>query len=108
MTRKAKVKNRRVNILIPDALYHEIVVKRKWKLSGTIREALDDVVSQEKIIFSVSPETKDLYHQIFSNSDCLDSDLEPYLRIALGQYLEQVINSKVGALSDLREKLAKG
>jgi hypothetical protein len=108
VSKKSPKKNKRVNILIPEELYEEIVVKRKWKLSGTVREALDDVISQEKIIFSVSPETKDLYHQIFSESDCMDRDLEPYVRDALAQYLEHVIHKKVGALSDLKEKLAKG
>ena len=65
---------KRVNIMLPETMYNEIVRKRKQKLSGTI--VLEDALSDETVTLSVSTETKALYHEIFNKRQCTDKDIE--------------------------------
>ena len=105
MKKTEKEKIKRVNITIPESYYNEIVKKRKWKLSGTIREALEDSLSQDKIILSVSKETKELYHQIFNKSHYSDQEIEVYFRKALKSLLDDFIDETNKDLIELRKKL---
>ncbi|NRA47050.1 MAG: hypothetical protein HRU09_19040 [Oligoflexales bacterium] len=96
---------KRVNILIPESMYEEIVNNRNLKLSSTVREALEDSLAEHKITFTVSDETKSLYHKIYDCCDCSDADLEPFLRKGLRDYLDHEIKAKVSELEELRDRL---
>ena len=96
---------KRVNILIPESMYNEIVINRNMKLSSTVRESLEDSLADHKVTFSVSPETKSLYHQIYDRCDCKDSEIEPFFRKGLRDFLDHVIKAKVSELEEIRDRL---
>ena len=95
---------KRVNILIPEEIYNEIVINRNLKLSGTVREALEDSLAEHKITLSVSQETKEIYQEIFSQCLCSDSDIEPYLRKCLEEFLDGEIKKKISKLEQIKNK----
>ena len=100
-----KTKLKRVNILIPESMYEQIVKERGWQLSGTVREALEDILSSYKVTISVSEETRDLYQSIFNETHFSDTDFEPFFREALGKFLESAIDRKVQNLKELQGRL---
>jgi hypothetical protein len=99
-----KVKMKRVNVIIPES-YHSEIAKRGLKLSGVVREALEDQLNPDTITLSVTKEIHDLYMQLFSMSECNDADFAPYLKKALKEYVEDVINKRDTELHRIKEKL---
>lgn len=91
--------------MIPEHMYNEIVKERGWKLSSTIREALEDSLNMHKITLSVSSDTKELYQHIFNYSDACDTDIEPFLRKALKEFIDAYMSKKFAALNELKERL---
>lgn len=102
MTDKAKMK--RVNVIIPES-YHQEIQERGLKLSGVVREALEDQLNPDTITLSVTKEIHDLYMQLFSMSECNDADFAPFLRKALTEYVEEIINNRETKLHAIKEKL---
>ena len=74
-------------------------------LSGVVREALEDQLNPNTVTISVSEKTHELYMQIFSESNCQDSDFEPYLKKALQSFIDEIIDNKVEKLKALKDKL---
>ena len=97
--------NKRGNIIIPES-YHKEIHKRGINLSGLVREAIEDQLSEETITISVSKETHKLYRQIFNETESDDSDFEPYLKGALQQFVDFLIDSKVQNLKKLKNQLS--
>ena len=95
---------KRVNVIIPEEYYSEIQ-SRGLKLSGVVRDALEDQLNPNTVTISVSEKTHELYMQIFSESNCQDSDFEPYLKKALQSFIDEIIDNKVEKLKALKDKL---
>ncbi len=95
---------KRVNVIIPHEYYDEIQ-SRGLKLSGVVREALEDQLNPNTVTISVSEETHRLYMQIFNESNCNDSDFEPYLKKALQDFIDKIIENKVQKLKNIQSKL---
>jgi len=60
-------------------------------MSGFIRDLIDDRLSDHIITLNVTEETKALYDRVISMSPTGDMELEPHLRTALKNVLEQNI-----------------
>jgi len=101
-----KKEMKRVNVIIPKE-YHEEISKRGLKLSGVVREALEDQLNPDTITLSVTKEIHDLYMELFSLSECNDKDFAPFLRKALVAYTEEVINKRESQLLKIKSKLLK-
>tara|TARA_R110000868_G_scaffold162630_2_gene394079 strand:- start:45 stop:305 length:261 start_codon:yes stop_codon:yes gene_type:complete len=70
-------------------------------ISGYIRDLIDDRISNDTIVLSVSGETKKLYDQVISNSGQTDLDLEPYVVDAL----KIMIKDKISEMQKLHDSL---
>ena len=77
---------------------HEIGVN----MSGYIRDLIDDSLSDHVITLTVDQETRSLYDRVISMSSQGDAELEPYLRSALKNLLDQNIKE----MQKLQKKLA--
>ena len=97
---------KRVNVIIPEEYYDE-VHKRGHKLSGIIREALEDALNPDTITISVTEETKNIYLELFSNSECNDKEFEPFLREALKKYISLLMDNREDRLKELQDELDK-
>ncbi|OIQ17542.1 MAG: hypothetical protein BM556_12120 [Bacteriovorax sp. MedPE-SWde] len=97
---------KRVNVIIPQR-YHDEIMKRGLKLSGVVREALEDQLNPETITLSVSSSTHDLYMELLNGQGCSDKEFEPFLRKALSQYVEYIIEQRQTSLHKIKEKLEK-
>ena len=96
--------HKRVNITIPTS-YHEEVHKRGINLSGLVREAIEDQLSENSITISVSKETHSLYRQIFNETQSDDSEFEPFLKKALQEFIDFLIQNRVESLEEIKQKL---
>lgn len=101
-----KSPNKRVNILIPES-YHAKVHEMGINLSGLVREAIEDRLSEKTITLSVSKETHRLYQQIFNETNSSDSEFEPYLKNALQQFVDYLIKNRVTSLENIKSQLKK-
>lgn len=70
-------------------------------ISGYIRDLIDDRISNDTIVLSVSGDTKKLYDQVISNSGQTDLDLEPYVVDAL----KIMIKDKISEMQKLHDSL---
>lgn len=91
---------RRVTILIREDQY-EHVQKMGWSLSPLVRDLLDDRLSSNKVILSLSDDGKQLYDALTASIGTNDLDLEPFFLNALDAFL----GSRLKDLQALREKL---
>ncbi|EQC45101.1 hypothetical protein [Bacteriovorax sp. DB6_IX] len=96
---------KRVNVIIPKH-YHEEISKRGLKLSGVVREALEDQLNENTITLSVPKDIHELYMELFSMSECNDSEFVPYLKKALAEYIDDVMAKKENKLREIKKKLA--
>ncbi len=103
---KHKAKMKRVNVIIPEEFYDE-VHKRGHKLSGIIREALEDALNPHTITVSVTEERKSIYHELFSNSECNDKEFEPFLKDALKKYISFIMEKREDRVLELKNELDK-
>lgn len=71
-------------------------------MSGYIRDLIDDSISDHVITLTVDEETRKLYDRVISMSSQGDAELEPYLRTALKNLLDQNIKE----MQKLQKKLA--
>ncbi len=71
-------------------------------MSGYIRDLIDDSLSEHVITLTVSEETRGLYDRVISMSSQGDAELEPHLRSALKNLLDQSIKD----MQKLQKKLA--
>ncbi|WP_372651624.1 hypothetical protein [Halobacteriovorax sp.] len=97
---------KRVNVHIPNE-YYESIMERGLKLSGVIREALEDQLNPNTITLSVSKKTHKLYMELFSATDCNDKDFEPYLKEALQNFVTDIIEKRSDKLQSIKEELEK-
>lgn len=95
---RSKVK--RVNVLIEEAQYEELV-KAKLNISSFIRDLLEDHFSETVINLSVSKQTFDLYNEVISNTGATDGDIEPYLK----EILKKVLDKRLRQIEKLKLKL---
>ena len=86
-------------------MYKEIVNKHKWRLYDTMQETLEDQLSANKIVLSVTQETKKFYHEIFNKSNYCGTDIEPYFREDLKKLLDDLIDKTTKDLGSLCKKL---
>ncbi len=86
MPDKKDKKFQRINVLLHREQYDK-VNKAGLNMSGLLRGLLDDHFSDEKIVFSVSPEVKAVYQSVISNFGGEDKELEKYFLKALDQFL---------------------
>ena len=70
---------------------HDRLQEMNVNISGFVRDIIDDKLSDHIINLNVSPETRALYDRIISMSTNGDQDLEPYLREALKNMLQDYI-----------------
>ena len=70
-------------------------------VSGLVRDLITDYLSDNRIVLSVSEETKTVYQKIVANSGAQDENLEPYLKEALHKLLKQ----RIRELNELNEQL---
>jgi hypothetical protein len=101
-----KPKMKRVNVIIPEQFYDE-VHKRGHKLSGIIREALEDALNPHTITISVTEETKSIYHELFSKTECNDKEFEPFLKDALKNYITYLMDKREDRLAKMKSQLDK-
>lgn len=95
-------KLKRINILVkPEQV--EQVARAGLKMSGLVRDMLDDYFSEYKVVLSLSPKAKRLYDNVVSNFGVEDKDLEPYFIQALDKFLEQ----KTREIDALRKGIGK-
>lgn len=78
---------------------HDQLHEMKLNISGFIRDMIDDRLSNQTILLSVSPETKEMYDRIVSMSPDGDTALEPFLREAMKNMLKDHIE-KIKSLYD--------
>ncbi|WP_127716949.1 hypothetical protein [Halobacteriovorax sp. HLS] len=97
---------KRVNVHIPIS-YYESINEKGLKLSGVIREALEDQLNPNTITLSVSPKTHELYMDLFSTTDCEDKDFEPYLKEALTKFVGDLIKKRSDKLLTIKKELEK-
>jgi hypothetical protein len=71
-------------------------------MSGFIRDLIDDSLSDHVITLNVDKETRELYNRVISMSSQGDTELQPYLRSALKNLLDQNIKE----MQKLQKKLA--
>ena len=88
MPRESSENFKRISVLVREDQY-ERVVAANLNMSGLIRGLLEDHFSEERIVFSVSPEVKEVYRTVVSNFGAEDKDLEVYFLEALDKYLEE-------------------
>lgn len=81
---------------------YERLHKLDLNMSGYIRDLIDDSLSEHVITLNVSEETRQLYDRVISMSPQGDAELEPYLRDALKNMLENSIKE----MQKLHKKLA--
>jgi len=91
---------KRLNITIDPAIVDKMHDAGIKNISGTIREALEDLLSDHKIILSVNPELKQKYHDILELTSATDQDLIPYIDEALTNFLE-------ARMKDITSKMEK-
>lgn len=94
---------KRINVTIRADQYEQIG-QEGLNASGLIRGLLDDHFSDEKIVFSVSRETRQFYEQVISNFGGEDKELEAFFRKALDEYLVE----KTEQIAALRKTLNSG
>ncbi|MDD0853457.1 hypothetical protein HBN50_10125 [Halobacteriovorax sp. GB3] len=99
-----KKKMKRCNVIIPED-YHEAISKRGLKLSGVIREALEDQLNPNTITLSVSEEVHSIYMELFNDARADDKDFEPYLKRALKEYVNDLLERQNEKLLKLKNKL---
>lgn len=95
---------KRVNVHIPKD-YYESIMERGLKLSGVIREALEDQLNPNTITISVNSDTHRIYMDLFSTTNCEDKDFEPYLRDALQKFVSDIIEKRSDKLLSLKKEL---
>lgn len=94
---------KRISLMIREDQY-DILNKKGINLSGLVRDLLDDYVSDHKITVTVSEETKDIYNLVVSNTGSSDEELEPFLKKALGELL----NERIKSMQSLAKKAFPG
>ena len=97
---------KRVNVHIPNS-YYEAITEKGLKLSGVIREALEDQLNPNTITISVSQKTHELYMDLFSTTNCEDKDFEPYLKKALKEFVTELIEKRSDKLAEIKRELEK-
>ena len=90
---------KRMSILIRED-QAKVLHENQLNMSGLIRDLIDDHFSEHKITLGVSEKTRKLYDQIVANTGMTDADLEKYLHQAMGQLLEE----KIQSMMDLKKK----
>ncbi len=66
---------------------HNRLSEEGLNISATIRELLEDRLSNHRIVLSVSSETKTMYHDILEIVSGSDEEFEEYFVTALKSYL---------------------
>ncbi len=97
---------KRVNVHIPTSYYEEISSKG-LKISGVIREALEDQLNPNTVTISVTKKTHELYMELFSTTNCEDKDFEPYFRDALKDFVKDLIEKRSDKLLEIKKQLEK-
>ena len=97
---------KRVNVHIPNS-YYKAINEKGLKLSGVIREALEDQLNPNTITISVSEKTHELYMELFSTTNCEDKDFEPFLKEALKKFVGELINKRSDKLLEIKKQLEK-
>ena len=65
---------------------------------------LDDRLSERKIIFSVSSETRAFYDQLVSNFGATDEQLEIIFRKSLAEFINERIETMISIQNELLKK----
>ena len=94
---------RRISLLIRED-QHRRVQELGLNLSGLFRDMLDDRLSERKITFAVSSETRSYYDQLVSNFGATDDQLEPIFRELLAHFL----SAKIEEMKKIRDDLLNG
>ncbi len=97
---------KRVNVIISKE-QHERIHAKGLNLSAIVREALEDEINAHTITLSVSDQTKKLYMQLFEETQFNDSEFEPYLKNALNDFVEDLIEKRQNRLKDIQKKLKR-
>lgn len=75
----------------------ERAVEWDMKAEDLISEALEDALADNRVTLTVSENTKQTYHKMFTFEGVSDKDFEPYFKKAVAQYMEDKI---IGRLKD--------
>lgn len=97
---------KRVNVIISKE-QHEKIHAKGLNLSAIVREALEDEINAHTITLSVSEQTQKLYMQLFEETQFSDSEFEPYLRQALNDFVDDLIEKKNNKLKNIQKKLKR-
>lgn len=72
-------------------------------ISGFVRDLIDDRLSDENVVLSVSDETRALYNKIISNTGASDAVLEKFFK----QALKKLLDYKIEEMNSLQKTLEK-
>ncbi len=91
---------KRISLMVREDQY-DYFTKKGINLSGLIRDLVDDHLSENKIILSVSKETKELYDMVISNTGATDVELEqPFT-----ESLKKLLKNRIKEMQKLEKKL---
>lgn len=91
---------RRISLMIRED-QHEALSALGVNVSGLIRDLVDDYLSEHTVTIAVSEQTRALYQKIVADTGSGDHEVEPYLRKALRELLDQ----KIREMEKLRKSL---
>lgn len=83
---------------------HEKLHDMGVNISGYIRDAIDDRISDHRVTLSVSDETRRLYDKVISDTGRGDAELEAHFRDALKSFLKAKIREMQELSAHLEEE----
>ncbi|MCB0417952.1 MAG: hypothetical protein KDD39_09895 [Bdellovibrionales bacterium] len=94
---------KRISVMIRED-QHEKLLELGINVSGQLRDLIDDFLSENTITLSVSPETMEIYHQVFTGTGATDAELEPLVVRAL----RDLLATRISRMQNLQKRLEKG
>lgn len=93
---------RRISLMIREDQYQKIS-SADINVSGLVRDLIDDHLGEHSVTITVTQETRALYNKIVSSTGGGDTEIEPYLKVAL----KMMLKDKIREMEKLQKTLAK-
>ena len=92
---------KRVNFLIPEKEYEELLKNTEANISTILRELIRDFLSPHKLTLKVSEHTKSLYDILSASEKAADQAVEPFLR----EGMKKLLDKRIRDLEKLKKQL---